>query len=315
MNKKIKTYIAGHKGLVGSALFRELSKNPHYEIITKEKKSLDLLDNKAVFTFFEKEKPDWVFLAAAKVGGIYANNTYPVEFLLENMTIQNNLIEASFKNNVKKLLFLGSSCIYPKLAPQPIKEEYLLTSALETTNEAYAIAKIAGIKLCNAYNREYNTDYLAVMPTNLYGLNDNYHPENAHALPMLLRRFHEAKVNNLKEVVVWGSGTPKREFLFSDDLAEACVYLMENKSAKEIGEFVNIGTGEDCTILELAETIKDVVGYKGKLILDPSKPDGTPRKLLDVTKINRLGWKAKTSLKDGLIKTYQDYLVNESLRR
>ena len=311
----MKIYIAGHKGLVGSALFRELSKNNQYEIITKDRKDLDLLDKQAVLSFFENEKPDWVFLAAAKVGGIYANNTYPVEFLLENLTVQNNLIEASFKNSVKKLLFLGSSCIYPKLAPQPIKEEYLLTSALESTNEAYSIAKIAGIKLCGAYNREYNTDYISVMPTNLYGLNDNYHPENAHALPMLLRRFHEAKIANLEEVIVWGTGKPMREFLFANDLAEACVYLMENKSAEEIGELVNIGTGQDCTILELAETIKEVVGYQGKLIFDTTKPDGTPRKLLDVSKINALGWKAKTSLKDGLVKTYEDFLVNESLRK
>ncbi|MDX3959085.1 GDP-L-fucose synthase [Aliarcobacter skirrowii] len=311
----MKIYIAGHKGLVGSALFRELSKNNQYEIITKDRKDLDLLDKQAVFSFFEKEKPDWVFLAAAKVGGIYANNTYPVEFLLENLTVQNNLIEASFKNSVKKLLFLGSSCIYPKLAPQPIKEEYLLTSSLEPTNEAYSIAKIGGIKLCDAYNREYNTNYISVMPTNLYGLNDNYHPENAHALPMLLRRFHEAKIANLLEVVVWGTGKPMREFLFADDLAEACVFLMENKSAKEIGELVNIGTGEDCTILELAETIKEVVGYKGELIFDTTKPDGTPRKLLDVSKVNSLGWKAKTSLKDGLVKTYEDFLTNESLRK
>ena len=311
----MKIYIAGHKGLVGSALFRELTKNSQYEIITKDRKDLDLLDKQAVFSFFENEKPDWVFLAAAKVGGIYANNTYPVEFLLENLTVQNNLIEASFKNSVKRLLFLGSSCIYPKLAPQPIKEEYLLTSALESTNEAYSIAKIAGIKLCGAYNREYNTNYISVMPTNLYGLNDNYHPENAHALPMLLRRFHEAKIANLQEVVVWGTGKPMREFLFADDLAEACVYLMENKSAEEIGELVNIGTGQDCTILELAETIKEVVGYQGKLIFDTTKPDGTPRKLLDVSKINSLGWKAKTSLMDGIIETYQDFLLNESLRK
>lgn len=311
----MKIYIAGHKGLVGSAILKELSKNGNYELLTKDRNELDLIDKQAVFDFMEIEKPDWVFLAAAKVGGIYANNTYPVEFLLENLTVQNNLIEASFKNSVKKLLFLGSSCIYPKLAPQPIKEEYLLTSALESTNEAYSIAKIAGIKLCGAYNREYNTDYISVMPTNLYGLNDNYHPENAHALPMLLRRFHEAKMNNLEEVVVWGTGKPMREFLFANDLAEACVYLMENKSAEEIGELVNIGTGQDCTILELAVTIKEVVGYKGKLIFDTTKPDGTPRKLLDVSKINSLGWKAKTSLMDGIIETYQDFLLNESLRK
>jgi GDP-L-fucose synthase len=311
----MKIYIAGHKGLVGSALCRELSKNSKYTIVVKSRDELDLLDRDAVFSFFENEKPDWVFMAAAKVGGIYANSTYPVEFLLENLNVQNNIIEAAYKNSVQKLLFLGSSCIYPKMAPQPIKEEYLLTSALESTNEAYSIAKIAGIKLCGAYNKEYDTDYISVMPTNLYGLNDNYHPENAHALPMLLRRFHEAKVANLDEVVVWGTGKPMREFLFADDLAEACVYLMENKTVKEIGELINIGTGEDCTILELAETIKEVVGFKGKLVFDTSKPDGTPRKLLDVSKINSMGWKAKTSLKDGLVKTYIDFQANKDLRK
>jgi|ERR1035437_1297642 GDP-L-fucose synthase len=311
----MKIYIAGHKGLVGNALFRELTKNKNYEIITRERSQLDLLDRQAVFNFLETQKPDWAFLAAAKVGGIYANNTYPVEFLLENLNVQNNLIEASFKSNVKKLMFLGSSCIYPKLAPQPIKEEYLLTSALESTNEAYSVAKITGIKLCNAYNREYNTNYLCVMPTNLYGFNDNYHLENAHALPMLLRRFHEAKEANIEEVVVWGTGKPRREFLFADDLAEACVFLMENIASKEIGELINIGTGKDCTILELAETIKEVVGFKGKLVFDTSKPDGTPRKLLDVSKINSLGWKAKTTLRVGIEKTYQDFFSNPNLRK
>jgi len=310
----MKIFIAGHKGLVGSALCRELSRNSNYKIITKDRSELDLLNKEEVFKFIQGEKPDWVFLAAAKVGGIYANSNYPVEFLLENLNVQNNLIEASFKNNIKKLLFLGSSCIYPKLAPQPIKEEYLLTSALESTNEAYSIAKIAGIKLCNAYNKEYGTDYLSVMPTNLYGLNDSYHSENAHVLPMLLRRFHEAKEESLDEVVVWGTGTPMREFLFSDDLAEACVYLMENKSSKDIGEVINIGTGDDCTILELAQTIKDVVGFKGEIIFDTSKSNGTPRKLLDVTKINSLGWKAKTSLRDGIILTYEDFKNNKNIR-
>jgi len=310
----MKIFIAGHKGLVGSALFRELSNNKNYTIIIKSRLELELLNKDAVFQFMEQEKPDWVFLAAAKVGGIHANSTYPVEFLLENLNVQNNIIEASFKNNVKKLLFLGSSCIYPKLAPQPIKEEYLLMSALEVSNEAYSIAKISGIKLCNAYNREYGTDYIAVMPTNLYGLNDNYHLENAHALPMLLRRFHEAKEANLDEVVVWGTGKPMREFLFAEDLAKACVYLMENKTSNDIGELINIGTGEDCTILELAETIKEVVGFDGRLIFDKTKPDGTPRKLLDVSKINSLGWKAKTSLKDGLKITYEDFKTNKNIR-
>lgn len=311
----MKIYIAGHKGLVGSALMKIAQSNKAYELITKNRVDLELTDTNQVFNFFEKEMPDWVFLAAAKVGGIYANNTYPVEFLLDNLKVQNNVIEACFKFGVEKLLFLGSSCIYPKLSPQPIKEEYLLSSALETTNEAYAIAKIAGIKLCNAYNHEYDTNYISVMPTNLYGLNDSYHKQNAHALPMLLRRFHEAKENNLNEVVVWGTGKPMREFLFSDDLAEACFFLMENYSAHETGEIINIGTGVDCTILELADLIKEVVGYKGKIVFDSTKPDGTPRKLLDVSKINKLGWKAKTSLKSGLEKTYQDFLVNQALRK
>lgn len=311
----MKVYIAGHKGLVGSALFRRLSNDEgNFKIILRDKEELNLLNREAVFNFFKTQKPDWVFLAAAKVGGIYANSTFPVEFLLENTRVQNNVIEAAFENGVKKLLFLGSSCIYPKLATQPIKEEYLLSSALEKTNEAYAIAKIAGIKLCNAYNNEYGTDYISVMPTNLYGLNDNYHQQNAHALPMLLRRFHEAKINNKKEVSIWGSGTPMREFMFADDLADACVFLMKNKTSKEIGELINIGTGIDCTILELAQKIKNVVGYSGDIVLDRTKPDGTPRKLLDVSRLKALGWVAKTSLEDGLKKTYNDFLNNKNLR-
>lgn len=311
----MKVYIAGHKGLVGSALFRRLSNDEgNFKIILRDKEELDLLNREAVFNLFKAQKPDWVFLAAAKVGGIYANSTFPVEFLLENTRVQNNVIEAAFENGVKKLLFLGSSCIYPKLAPQPIKEEYLLSSGLEKTNEAYAIAKIAGIKLCNSYNSEYGTDYISVMPTNLYGLNDNYHQQNAHALPMLLRRFHEAKINNKKEVSIWGSGTPMREFMFADDLADACVFLMKNKTSKEIGELINIGTGIDCTILELAQTIKKVVGYNGDIVLDRTKPDGTPRKLLDVSRLKALGWVAKTSLEDGLKKTYNDFLNNKNLR-
>lgn len=311
----MKIYIAGHQGLVGSALIRTALLNKNYELITKNRSELELTDRDQVFNFFEKEKPDWVFLAAAKVGGIYANNTYPVEFLLDNLKVQNNVIEASGEFNVSKLLFLGSSCIYPKLAPQPINENSLLTSALEATNEAYSIAKITGIKLCNAYNKEYNKNYLSVMPTNLYGPNDNYHLENAHVLPMLLRRFHEAKENNLTEVVVWGTGKPMREFLYSDDLADACFFLMENFNANEVGDIINIGTGLDCTIFELAKLIKEVVGFEGDIVLDQSRPDGTPRKLLDVTRINRLGWKAKTTLKDGLVKTYQDYLLNTNLRK
>ena len=239
MNKKI--FIAGHKGLVGSALIRQLQKKGYKNFVLKTREELDLMQTEKVFKFFEEEKPDWVFLAAAKVGGIYANNTYPVDFLLDNLKIQNNIIEAAYKNNVEKLLFLGSSCIYPKLAPQPIKEEYLLTSALEPTNEPYALAKITGIKLCSAFNKQYGTNYISAMPCNLYGINDNYHTENAHVIPMLLRRFHEAKEKNLQKVTVWGTGTPMREFMCSDDLAEACVYLMENKNAEEIGEFINIG--------------------------------------------------------------------------
>ena len=311
----MKIYIAGHKGLVGSALIRAARLNKGYELITKNRSELELTDRDQVFNFFEKERPDWVFLAAAKVGGIYANSTYPVEFLLDNLKVQNNVIEASGKFNVSKLLFLGSSCIYPKLAPQPINEDSLLTSALEATNEAYSIAKIAGIKLCNAYNREYGKNYLSVMPTNLYGPNDNYHLENAHVLPMLLRRFHEAKDNNLSEVVVWGTGKPMREFLYSDDLADACFFLMENCNANEVGNIINIGTGLDCTIFELAKLIKEVVGFEGDIVFDQTKPDGTPRKLLDVARINRLGWKANTRLKEGLVKTYQDYLLNTDLRK
>lgn len=306
MNKKI--FIAGHKGLVGSALVRQLEKIGYKNLVLKTREELDLMDSEKVFRFFKEQKPDWVFLAAAKVGGIYANSTYPVDFLLDNMKIQNNIIEASYKNNVEKLLFLGSSCIYPKLAPQPLKEEYLLTSALEPTNEPYALAKITGIKLCSAYNRQYGTNYISAMPCNLYGINDNYHPENAHVIPMLLRRFHEAKEKNLEKVTVWGTGTPLREFMCSDDLAQACVYLMENKNASETGEFVNIGTGTDITIRELAELIKETVGFKGELEFDTTKPDGTPKKLLDVSRINTLGWEAKISFKDGLKLSYNDFL-------
>ncbi|KLI22637.1 GDP-L-fucose synthase family protein [Brachyspira hyodysenteriae] len=305
-----KVYIAGHKGLVGSAIDRVLTKNGYNNILRKTHSELDLRNKEDVFNFFEKEKPQWVFLSAAKVGGIYANNTYPVDFLLYNLQIQNNIIEASHKYNVEKLMFLGSSCIYPKECPQPIKEEYLLSGYLESTNRPYALAKIAGIELCDAYNRQYNTDYIAVMPCNLYGINDNYHPENAHVIPMLIRRFHEAKINNLKETTIWGSGTPLREFMFSDDLAEACIYLMENKSHKDIGKFINIGSGKEVTIKELAELIKKVIGFEGNIILDSSKPDGTMRKLLDVSKINSLGWKYRTELEEGLKIAYNDFLKN-----
>ena len=307
--KRNKIYIAGHRGLVGSAIKRELERKGYTNIIGRTHSELDLTDSKAVANFFEQEKPDWVIQAAAKVGGILGNNTYPVEFMLENLKIQNNIIENSYKNNVKKLLFLGSSCIYPKNTPQPMKEEYLLSYYLEKTNEAYALAKICGIKLCNYYNREYGTNYMSVMPCNLYGIGDNYHPQNAHVIPMLIRRFHEAKEQNLPEATVWGTGTPRREFLFADDLAEAVVYLMENKDAKDIGEFINIGSGYDMPISEIVELIKVTVGYKGKLIYDTSKPDGTMLKLMDVSKINALGWKAKTKLKEGLKIAYQDFLL------
>jgi len=311
----MKVYVAGHKGLVGSALVRALDQNPGYQVLVRAHAELDLLDQMQVNAFFQEERPDWVFLAAAKVGGIYANNAYPVEFLVDNLKIQNNVIEAAAKFNAKKLLFLGSSCIYPKLCPQPIKESCLLSSELERTNEAYSIAKIAGLKLCDAYNREYGKNFISVMPTNLYGPNDNYHLENAHALPMLLRRFHEAKVANQSTVEVWGSGKPMREFLYVDDFADACLFLMENYDAKDIGEFVNIGTGVDCSILELAYLIKETVGFDGDLVFDPTKPDGTPRKLLDVAKINSLGWCHRTNLKEGLKTTYQDFLKNQSLRK
>ncbi|MEI0542685.1 GDP-L-fucose synthase [Brachyspira pilosicoli] len=307
-----KIYIAGHRGLVGSAIDRMLTKKGYSNIIRKTHSELDLRNREDVFKFFEKEKPEWVFLSAAKVGGIYANNTYPVDFLLYNLQIQNNIIEASYTYGVEKLMFLGSSCIYPKECPQPIKEEYLLSGYLESTNRPYALAKITGIELCESYNRQYNTNYIAVMPCNLYGINDNYHAENAHVIPMLIRRFHEAKINNLKETVIWGSGTPLREFMCSDDLAEACIYLMENKDAKYIGKFINIGSGKEVTIKELAELIKKVVGFTGEIKLDSSKPDGTMRKLLDVSKINALGWKYKTELEDGLKIAYEDFLKNHN---
>lgn len=310
----MKIFVAGHKGLVGGAILRKLKQEGYQDIIIKDRQELDLLDAKAVMSFFKAEKFDWVFLAAAKVGGIYANNTFPVDFLLDNLKIQNNIIESAYKTDVKKLLFLGSSCIYPKNALQPIKEEYLLTSPLEPTNEPYAIAKIAGIKLCSSFNRQFGTNYISVMPCNLYGINDNYHPEHAHALPMLLRRFHESKLKNLDEVVIWGTGTPRREFMFNEDLADAVLFLMKNKDARDIGEFINIGTGTDVTIMELANTIKEVTDFRGEIKTDPTKPDGTMRKLMDVSRINALGWKAKTSLREGIEKTYRDFLSNPDVR-
>lgn len=307
MKKQDKIFVAGYKGLVGSAITKELKEKGYNNLILKGHKELDLSDSFAVREFFSINKPDYVILAAAKVGGIYANNTYPVEFFTENMKIQLNVIENSYKYNVKKLLFLGSSCIYPKSAQQPLKEEYLLSSKLEKTNEMYALAKIGGLKLCDAYNREYGTDFISVMPCNLYGFNDNYHEQNAHVLPMLLKRFHDAKVSNAESVTVWGSGKPLREFMFAGDLARAVVYLMENKTAKDIGEIINIGTGEEITISELADLIKEVVGYKGKIVFDKTKPDGTMRKVMDISKMNSLGFKAKTSLREGIKKVYEDF--------
>lgn len=314
-NKNIKIYVAGHTGLVGSAVVRELKRKGYTNLVLRTHNEMELTDEKAVADFFEQEKPDWVIQAAAKVGGILGNNTYPVEFLLENLKIQNNIIENSYKNNVKKLLFLGSSCIYPRETPQPMKEEHLLSGYLEKTNEGYALAKICGIKLCNYYNREYGTNYISVMPCNLYGINDDYHPQNAHVIPMLIKRFHDAKVNNLNEIEIWGTGTPRREFLLSDDLAEAIVYLMENKNAQDIGEFINIGYGSDITIKETAELIKQTVGYQGEIKLDTTKPDGTMLKLMDSSKINNLGWYPKTKFEDGLKIAYSDFLEKYDTNR
>lgn len=305
MEKNSKIFVAGHRGMVGSAIYRKLQKEGYQNILTRTSKELDLRDQQAVASFFNEEKPDYVFLAAAKVGGIVANNTYRADFLYENLAIQNNVIHQSYVNGVKKLMFLGSSCIYPKLAPQPLKEEYLLTGLLEPTNEPYAIAKIAGIKMCDAYRDQYGCNFVSVMPTNLYGYNDNYHPENSHVLPALIRKFDEAKNNGSKEVIIWGTGSPMREFLFADDLADACYFLMENYSEPHL---INIGTGEDLTIKDLALAVKETVGFEGELVFDTSKPDGTPRKLMDVSKLHDLGWKHKIALKEGLKLAYQDYL-------
>jgi len=307
LEKESKVYVAGHRGMVGSAIVRKLKMEGFSNLVLKTSSELDLRNQLQVSSFFKQEKPDYVFLAAAKVGGIIANNTYRADFLYENLAIQNNVIHDSYLNGVKKLMFLGSSCIYPKLAPQPMKEECLLTGLLEPTNEPYAIAKIAGIKMCEAYRDQYGCNFISVMPTNLYGYNDNYHPENSHVLPALIRRLHEAKINNAAEVTIWGSGTPRREFLFADDLAEACFFLMNNYNEKEL---INIGTGQDLTIHELALLIKSVIGFEGKLVFDTSKPDGTPRKLLDVSKLHNLGWSHNTSLDAGLKLTYINFLNN-----
>lgn len=308
MNKDSKIYVAGHRGLVGSAILRKLESEGYTNLVYKSSSELDLRNPIEVDNFFGKEQIEYVFLAAAKVGGIVANNEYPADFIRDNLMIQTNVIDASYKTNVKKLLFLGSTCIYPKMAPQPLKEEYLLTGELEPTNEPYAIAKIAGIKMCESYNRQYGTKYISAMPTNLYGENDNFDLHSSHVLPALIRKFHEAKVNNSEYVGVWGTGTPKREFLYSDDLADACLFLMNNYEGNEI---VNIGVGEDLPIKELAYLVKKVTGFKGELKFDTTKPDGTPRKLVDVTKINSLGWKAATSLEEGLQKAYNWFLENE----
>jgi Nucleoside-diphosphate-sugar epimerases len=304
MEKHSKIYVAGHRGLVGSAIVRNLKEKGYENIIGRTHKELDLTNQEEVRKFFEKEKPEYVFLAAAKVGGINANNIYPADFIYENLIIQCNVIKACYDFDVKKLMFLGSSCIYPKNCPQPIKEEYLLSGYLEPTNEAYAIAKISGLKMCEYYNKQYGAKFISVMPTNLYGPNDNYDLENSHVLPALLRKFHEAKMNNMPQVEIWGTGTPLREFLHVNDMADACIFLMEQY---EGNEFFNVGTGKELTINELAEMIKGIVGYEGEIIFDTSKPDGTPRKLLDVSKLNKLGWQYKIRLEDGIKATYEKY--------
>jgi GDP-L-fucose synthase len=304
MEKTSKIYIAGHRGMVGSAIARKLQSSGYTNIITRTSSELDLRNQQAVQDFFEEEKPEFVFLAAAKVGGIHANNTFRAEFLYDNLMIEANIIHAAHLHGVKKLMFLGSSCIYPKLAPQPLKEEYLLTGPLEPTNEPYAIAKIAGIKLCEAYRDQYGSNFISVMPTNLYGYNDNYDLNNSHVLPALIRKIHDAKDNGAPTVTVWGTGNPRREFLFADDLAEACVFLMQEYDGREL---VNIGTGEDISIKELALLIKEVIGFEGELEFDTSKPDGTPRKLMDVSKLHSLGFRHKIELREGIALAYADF--------
>lgn len=312
MDKKAKIYVAGHRGMVGSAIFRRLQKQGYNNLVYRDSASLNLTRQDAVEQFFETEKPEYVFLAAAKVGGILANNTYRADFLYENLMIQNNVIHAAHTHGVKKLLFLGSSCIYPKMAPQPLREDYLLTGTLEPTNEPYAIAKIAGIKLCEAYHDQYGCNFISAMPTNLYGIGDNYHPENSHVLPALIRRFHEAKEAGHPSVTVWGSGQPRREFLFADDAADACLFLMQEYNDNRI---VNIGTGEDLTIANLALLVKKVIGYAGEIIWDRSKPDGTPRKLMDVSRLHAAGWKHTVDLETGIRIAYQDFRNNSYAER
>ena len=305
MNKKDKIYIAGHRGMVGSAIKTKLEKEGFTNLLFRTSDELDLRDQKAVHSFFENEKPDFVFLAAAKVGGILANDTFRADFIYENLMIESNIVHASWKSEVKKLMFLGSSCIYPKMAPQPLKEEYLLTGLLEQTNEPYAIAKIAGIKLCDAFRAQYGCNYISVMPTNLYGPNDHYDLKNSHVLPALIRKFHEAKINGESSVTIWGTGEPKREFLHVNDLADACLFLMQNYNEPGL---VNVGTGTDLSILELAKLIAGIIGYTGEIKRDISKPDGTPRKLMDVSKLTEMGWTAKIQLEEGIRMVYTGYL-------
>jgi GDP-L-fucose synthase len=314
MNAQPKIFVAGHRGMVGSAIVRELQRRGHTNFILRARKDLDLTDQCAVHELFAQEKPDQVYLAAARVGGIHANNTYPAEFIYSNLMVQANVIHAAYMNGVHKLLFLGSSCIYPRMAPQPMAEDALLTGALEPTNEPYAVAKIAGIKLCESYNRQYCTDYRSVMPTNLYGPGDNYHPENSHVVPAMLRRFHEAKVNDLPSVAVWGTGRAKREFLYVDDMAAACVHVMNLSAAlwsantKPMQCLLNVGYGSDVSIAQLARSVADAVGYEGRITFDPSRPDGSPRKLIDSTRLHQLGWQPKVTLKEGLGRAYADYV-------
>jgi GDP-L-fucose synthase len=314
---KKRIFVAGHRGMVGSAIVRQLEKRADVEIVTRSRSDLDLLDQAAVNNFFAQEQIDQVYLAAAKVGGIHANNTYPADFIYQNLIMECNIIHAAHSNDVQHLLFLGSSCIYPKLAAQPMTEDALLTGVLEETNEPYAVAKIAGIKLCESYNRQYGRDYRSVMPTNLYGENDNFHPENSHVIPALMRRFHEAKLNGDAEVVVWGTGTPMREFLYVDDMAAASVHVMEldkdiySANTQPMLSHINVGTGVDCTIREMAETMAKVVGFEGRVVFDASKPDGTPRKLMNVSRLESLGWRYKVDLESGLSQTYQWFLANQ----
>lgn len=309
LDRTKKIYVAGHRGLVGSALVRKLEEEGFSNIVTRTHEELDLTRQADVENFFKEEQPAYVILAAAKVGGIYANDTYPADFIMQNLQIECNVIDASYQNGVEKLLFLGSSCIYPKECPQPIKEEYLLSGYLEKTNEAYALAKIAGLKMCAYYNQQYGTDYISVMPCNLYGINDNFSGVNSHVLPALIKKFHNAKMNNESSVAVWGSGKPLREFLNVDDLADACLYLMDHYSGNE---FFNIGYGEEISIMELAEMVKRVTGFQGEIVLDASKPDGTPRKLTDISRLREMGWSPKISLEEGLKQTYEWYQTNQS---